>query len=120
MNDISRAVSHIARWFADVYQLELQLDLARCVIEEADQWLPAGGPRTGLVILEEDDDLWLGLYVDPRDRSNTGTLVEETSHLLCVAQHALWELPLSLLSLELQAEHRDGVRSADITAVKPV
>ena len=92
LSEVSRAVSRIARWFSETYELELQFDVAHCVIEDdqAEQLLPADAPRTGVVILEEDDDLWLGLYVDPRDRGNIGMLVEETSHLLCVAQHALW------------------------------
>ncbi len=108
MSEVSLAVSRIARWLSGVYALELDVDvdLARCVIEDdqAEQLLPSDGPRTGVVVLEEDDDLWLGLYIDPRDRGNIGTIVEETSHLLCVAQHALWKLPVSLLALELQAE----------------
>lgn len=106
MSEVSRAVSRIASWLSGVYALDLGLDVARCVIddEQADQLLPADGPRTGVVVLEEDGDLWLGLYVDPRDQGNVGILVEETSHLICVAQHALWNLPVSLLALELQAE----------------
>ena len=106
MSELSRAVVRIASWLSDVYALELRLDLARCVIEDeqADELLPENSPRTGVVVVEEDEDLWLGLYVDPRDRGNTGTLVEETSHLLCVAQHAVWQLPVTLLALELQAE----------------
>ena len=106
MSDLSRAVSRIASWLSGVYALELDFDVARCVVDDAqaDRLLPSDGPRTGVVVLEEDEDFWLGLYVDPRDRSDTGTLVEETSHLLCLAQHAVWELPVSLVSLELQAE----------------
>jgi hypothetical protein len=106
VSELSLAVSRIARWLSEVYALDLPLDVDRCVIEDddADQLLPGDGQRTGVVILEEDDGLWLGLYVDPRDRRNVGMLVEETSHLLCVAQHALWERPVSLLALELQAE----------------
>jgi hypothetical protein len=106
VSELSRAVVRIARWLSDVYALELELDLARCVIEDhqAGELLPEHSPRTGVVVVEEDEDLWLGLYVDPRDRGNTGTLVEETSHLLCVAQHAVWQLPVTLLALELQAE----------------
>jgi hypothetical protein len=106
VSELARAVVRIAAWLSDVYALELELDLARCVIEDdrADELLPEDAPRTGVVVVEEADDLWLGLYVDPRDRDNTGTLIEETSHLLCVAQHAVWQLPVSLLALELQAE----------------
>ena len=106
MSELSRAVSRIARWFSQIYALDLELDLARCVVDEdqADQLLPADGPRTGVVILEEDGELWLGLYIDPRDRDDVGMLVEETSHLLCVAQHAVWNRPVSLVALELQAE----------------
>ena len=106
MSELSRAVSRIAGWLSGVYALDLEMDLARCVIDDgrAEQLLPEGGPRTGVVVLEEDDEVWLGLYVDPRDRRNVGMLVEETSHLLCVAQHARWNRPVSLLALELQAE----------------
>ncbi len=106
MSELARAVSRIASWLSQVYALDLGLDVARCVIDDdqAEQLLPADGPRTGVVALEEHGDLWLGLYVDPLDRGNVGMLVEETSHLLCLAQHALWKLPVSLLALELQAE----------------
>ncbi len=34
MSELSRAVSRIARWFKEVYALDLELDLARCVVEE--------------------------------------------------------------------------------------
>ena len=46
----------------------------------------------------------VGLYVDPRDADDLGTIVEETSHLVCVAWHAERQLPVSGLILELQGE----------------
>ena len=48
--------------------------------------------------------MWLGVYLDARDETDVGTLVEETSHLLCLAWHALQERLISRLCLELQAD----------------
>ena len=57
-----------------------------------------------MLALEEAGTLWLGLYLDPRDRGGFGALVEETSHLLCLAWHAELGRCVSRLLLELQAE----------------
>ena len=57
-----------------------------------------------MLIAEEEGALALGLYVDPEDQADPGAIVEETSHLLCVAWHALQRRPVSRLILELQGE----------------
>jgi hypothetical protein len=66
--------------------------------------LPAGSPRTGVLIQEEGGDVWLGMYVDPEDRADTGTILEETSHLFCIAWHATQDRPVTKLVLEMQAD----------------
>lgn len=106
LEGIEGRVRQIARWLSELYALDVELDVARFVIdpELARSHAPLNAPRTGVLVVEEPDLVWLGLYVDSRDRGDLGTLVEETSHLLCLAQHARWELPVSRLALELQAE----------------
>lgn len=99
-------VTQIARWLTDIYALDLDLDVGRYVMDpkQARTHAPARAPRTGVLVLEDEGFAWLALYVDAQDRQDSGTLVEETSHLLCLAQHARWDLPVSRVALELQAE----------------
>ncbi len=114
-------VGQFAGWLADVYALELDFEAERFVLdlspELARALLPAG-TRSGLVLLEEDGELGIGLHLAPEDHAHEGTVIEETSHLVCVAWHAAQDLPVSPLILELQAEvdrfafarlRRDGV-----------
>jgi len=103
---VAAAVDRLARWLSAVYALELELDARRFLVSpgEARELLPADSPRTGVVVVDQDESIFLGLYVDPRDRRNPGVLVEETSHLVCLAWHASRGLPVSRLLLELQAE----------------
>ncbi len=54
--------------------------------------------------LDEGQELLLGLYLDPCDRGDPDTVVEETSHLLCLAWHAAHDRRVSRLTLELQGE----------------
>ena len=90
----------------EIYRIDLDLEAERYLVdpELARELLPDPSPRTGLVVLEEAEDAWLGLYVDPRDRSDPDAILEETSHLLCVAWHAAQERTVSPLILELQGE----------------
>ncbi len=88
--------------------------------EQARALLPQKSPRSGVLALEEHGTLWLGVYLDPRDRRDSRTLVEETSHWVCLAWHAENGRRVSLLLLELQGEvdqyavsrlrGRDGLR----------
>ena len=56
--------------------------------QQAAQALLPGAPRSGVLVKEEGDDVWLGLYLDPADREDLSAILEETSHLLCIAWHA--------------------------------
>jgi hypothetical protein len=103
---VGRAVRGISRWLTDLYALDLDIDATRFVMEPecARALLPEGGPRTGVLALEAEGELHLGLYVDERDSRDLGTLVEETSHLVCLAWHAARERQVSRLLLELQGD----------------
>ena len=104
---VKLAVGRVAGWLADVYALELGFRAEDFVIslpsKRARELLPAGC-RSGVILVEERGAAQLGLHLDPEDHGNEGTLVEETSHLVCLAWHAAMELPVSRLMLELQAD----------------
>jgi hypothetical protein len=103
---VGRAVAAVARRLSAIYGLDLDLRAERFVVapETARRLLPPSSPRSGLVVVEEGDGLSLGLYIDPRDLRDPGTIVEETSHLLCLVWHALQDRSVSRLILELQGE----------------
>ncbi len=100
-------VGWIAGWLDEVYALDLEIEAERFVVSlpsaRARQLLP-DGCRSGLLVVEERGELQIGLHLDPADRDRNGTVIEETSHLVCVAWHAARDLPVSRLVLELQAE----------------
>lgn len=100
-----RQVNALSRWLDDVYALDLSLDAGRCVVEPAAAggFLPPGSPPSGVLVVEEEGEVFLGLYIDPADGS-LETIVEETSHLVCLAWHASRERSVSGLQLELQAD----------------
>ena len=106
MKGLRASVARTARWLSSVYALDLDFDAASFVIEHegGDRPLVPGGPRSGVLAVEHDEELQLGLFLDPRDRADSGTIVEETSHLVCLAWHATWDLPISALVLEIQGE----------------
>ena len=108
MRDVERAVSRAGRWLASAYALDLDFEPGDFVIrpEAAEQELPRDrpNPRSGLVAVEKGGVLRLGLYLDERDRDDMGTILEETSHLVCLAWHAERDLPVSCLVLEIQAD----------------
>jgi hypothetical protein len=103
---LHRAVARAERWLTRIYRLDLELRASHCVVscETARSLLPDGAPRTGVLAIDAGEELQLGLYVDPRDARNPDTVVEETSHLLCLAWHATHDRPISRLTLELQSE----------------
>jgi hypothetical protein len=119
---LSRRIAQAQRWLMAIYRLDLPLRAERFLLtrEAARRLLPAGSPRSGLAVVEEGEDLWLGLYLDPRDRPDVDTVVEETSHWVCLVWHAAQGRPVSQLQLELQGEvdryavarlsGRDGLR----------
>lgn len=104
--DLASVVDRTASWLAGVYALDLDFDAGDFVVSPrvARRMLPPGSPRTGVLVVQEEDSLSLGLYVDPRDRRRTAAIVEETSHLVCIGWHAARDLQVSALALELQAE----------------
>jgi len=73
-------------------------------VEAARRMLPSVSPRSGLLVLEEGEELLLGLYLDPRDAADPDAIAEETSHFVCLAWHALEGRRVSRLLLELQGE----------------
>ncbi len=100
-------VGWIAGWLAEVYALDLDFEAERFLVclspERARDLLPQGC-RSGLVVVEYEDQLELGIHLAPEDEDQAGTVLEETSHLVCVAWHAARDLPVSQLVLELQAD----------------
>jgi hypothetical protein len=103
---LQRAVATAERWLTAIYRLDLGVNAAEFVVSPAEalRWLPENAPRTGLVVVDSEDDLQLGLYLDPRDADDPDAVVEETSHWLCLAWHATHDRPVSRLTLELQGE----------------
>lgn len=103
---LARRVGVLQDWLTRLYRLDLRFEAARYLIspERARAMLPDRSPRSGVVALEEAGTLWLGVYLDPRDRTQLPALVEETSHLVCLAWHAELGRRVSRLTLELQGE----------------
>lgn len=103
---VARRVAAAGRWLSAIYGLDLDLELERFLLPhgEARDLLPERSPRSGVLVLEEQGEVFVGLYVDPRDEADPGTIIEETSHLLCLAWHAAQERSISRLVLELQGE----------------
>jgi hypothetical protein len=100
------AVAAAGRWLTGIYRLDLGLRAEHFVVspEDARSLLPADAPRTGVVALDDGAELLLGLYMDPRDQGDPDAVIEETSHLLCLAWHAAHDRRVSRLILELQGE----------------
>ena len=103
MRALRRQIAAVERWLTAIYRLDLDLRAERFVIgaERARALLPAASPRTGVLVVEGDGEAWLGLYIDPRDAGDAGTIVEETSHLVCLAWHAAQGRRVSQLLLEV-------------------
>ena len=103
---LARRLAVVQRWLTAIYRLDLAHEARHFVIppERARALLPTRSPRSGVLVLEEGDTLWLGVYLDPQDRRDPHALVEETSHWVCLAWHAAHDRPVSRLLLELQAE----------------
>ncbi len=103
-----RRIARAQQTLAAIYDLEVDVRAERFVIppERARSLLDGPGPRSGVLVVEDSggDGAQLGLYIDPADARDPGTIVEETSHLLCLAWHAAQGRPVSRLILELQGE----------------
>jgi hypothetical protein len=121
-----RLVRAIQRHLSAIYRIDaieeaadfLLDEKARARLAERDPLLAADGQ---LLLLEEADDLWLGVYLpervrgalerlNPYQRLDDGNLapfltaVEETSHFLYVLWNHRHGRPVTRLELELQAE----------------
>lgn len=105
MTSLRARVAAAQAWLSRIYRLDFGFRAEQYVVspERARQLLPAA-PRTGVLALERGCEMQLGLYVDPRDLLDPGTVIEETSHLLCLAWHAAHDRSVSRLILELQGE----------------
>ena len=101
-----RTVARAQRWITAIYRLELDLRAEQFVVDPqmALTLLPPNSPRSGIVIVEEPEEISLGLYVDARDANDPWTVLEETSHLLYLAWLADQDWSVSRLVLELQSE----------------
>jgi hypothetical protein len=104
--ELASRVAEAQQRLCAINGLDVELRAERFLLDpaQARELLPPSSPRTGLAVLEEGADLWLGLYFDARDRRDPAAIVEETSHWLCVTWHARQARPVSRLVLELQAE----------------
>jgi hypothetical protein len=96
----------MSRFLSDLYDLELNLDGGEFLVSPdlARALLPGPCPRTGVLVVEQAEELQIGVYLDPDDHDNPGALVEEASHLVCLSWHAAHDLQVSCLILELQSE----------------
>ncbi len=103
---LPQQVAAAQRSLTEIYRLELDLWAADFLVsaERARQLLPERSPRTGVLIVEDEGELHVGLYVDPGDAADGAAIVEETSHLLYLAWHAERGRGVSRLQLELQSE----------------
>lgn len=103
---LAQQIAAAQRRLSAIYRLEIGLEARDFLLppETAREQMGPGAPRTGLLALEEDGELWLGLYFDPSDAVDPAAVLEETSHWLAVVWHALQSARISPLVLELQAE----------------
>jgi len=101
-----RSVFAAQRQLDALYRLDVSVKAWRFLLtlDEARAWLPDGAPRSGLLAVEERGELWMGLYLHPKDVADPDAVVEETSHFVCLAWHAEQGRPVSALTLELQSE----------------
>ncbi len=118
------ALERLELLLTGIYDLRIGCRVGDFLVTERQQ-LPAGCPRTPadeqLFVTSSDDELCMSLFLDPEmlerlrlrdpndelDQDNVAdcwTALEGISHFLCVAHHAEHDRPVSLLTLELQAE----------------
>lgn len=101
-----RAVARAQVWLTAIYRLELDLSAEQFVVDPqlAQQLLPPDSPRSGVLVIEDSDELSVGLYLHAEDARDPDAVLEETSHLLYLAWLADREWSVSRLVLELQSE----------------
>lgn len=106
MRGLRCRVAAAQRWLTAIYGLDLELEAEHFLVsaERARELLPEGSPRSGVLVMEDEGEIQLGLYLDPTDARDAAAIVEETSHLICLIWHAARGRAVSRLHLELQAE----------------
>lgn len=105
-SELTTQVAEVQATLSQVYQLDLGLEATDFVLpaDEAKSLLPDGGPRSGVLVLEEQGELWLGVYWDDQDQRDSHAVVEETSHWVRLVWKASRGESTSCLQLELQGE----------------
>jgi hypothetical protein len=101
-----RAIEEAQRWITSIYRLDLDLRAEQFVVDPgtALSLLPPDSPRSGLVVVEEPEEISVGIYIDAADVDDPWTVIEETSHLLYLAWLADRDWSVSRLVLEFQSE----------------
>ncbi len=117
-------LGHLQATVERLHGVDIALDVGSYVVDP-ETWKTLPGARAGLpeqlLVCEDDEDLWLALYIapevverleqdDPRARLHAGNLesfcvaLEGVSHFVLVAARAEAGRPVSPLELEIQAE----------------
>ena len=103
---LCRAIAEAQRWITSIYRLDLDLRAEQFVVDPgtALRLLPPDSPRSGLVVVEEPEEISVGIYIDAADVDDPHTVIEETSHFLYLAWLADRDWSVSRLVLEFQSE----------------
>ncbi|MGB5131756.1 MAG: hypothetical protein WBO00_04015 [Steroidobacteraceae bacterium] len=118
------ALSKLELLLTGIYDLRIGCSVLDFLVTERQQ-LPGDCPDAPgdeqLFVTTDDDELCMSLFLDPamlgrleshdpndeldhRNVADCWTALEGISHFLCVAHHAEHDRPVSLMTLELQAE----------------
>jgi len=117
-------LSQLQELIRGIYDLPAVPDVCDFLVTDRRSLPPAAAGGVGeeeLIVAQEEDTLALSLYLDPgllerlaqanpldrlhgRNVADYCTVLEGVSHFVCVAFHAGYDRPVSLLELELQAE----------------
>ena len=118
------ALERLEQLLTGIYDLRIGCSVSDFLVTERQQLPGACRDAAGdeqLFVTTDDDELCMSLFLDPQvldrleshdpsdelDQDNVAdcwTALEGVSHFLCVAHHAEHDRPVSLLTLELQAE----------------
>ena len=109
---------------AGIYDVPLTHDVAEFLLTDRSRLPPAlraSSSDEQVLVAEDGDTLWINLFLEPGvlqrlasanplDALHAGNLadywtaLEGVSHFVCLAWHAAYDRPVTLLELELQAE----------------
>ena len=118
------ALERLEQLLTGIYDLRIGCSVRDFLVTERQQLPGACRDAAGdeqLFVTTDDDELCMSLFLDPQvldrleshdpsdelDQNNVAdcwTALEGVSHFLCVAHHAGHDRPVSLLTLEVQAE----------------